>query len=202
MLSELQTRKTVVMKYVLLLVVLLASLGGCSSKPTYEFDYDRGFDFAQLKTYHWYDDMVKSEMSAYRKMNASDKRVREVVGNELFRHGFKESDSRSADFWINYTISKQRQQISRSTGYDQGMHGSVGAGTYGKSVSVGYSSGPSVREYEEGTAILDIIDATTQKIVWRGVAEGRLKDHPSMNERYKVTVEVTRELLAGFPPAP
>ena len=190
------------MKTLFSLLLSLALLGGCSSKPTYEFDYDHGFDFAQFKTYHWYDDMVKSEMATYRKMNASDKRIREVVGNELFRHGFKESDSRSADFWINYTISRQRQQISRSTGYDQGMHGSVGAGTYGKSVSVGYSSGPSVREYEEGTAILDIIDASSQKIVWRGIAEGRLKDHPSMNERYKVTVEVTSELLAGFPPAP
>ncbi|MDA0630464.1 MAG: DUF4136 domain-containing protein [Proteobacteria bacterium] len=188
------------MKHTLSILVLFALLAACSSKPTYEFDHDHGFDFSRLKTYHWYDDMVKSELGAYRKMNASDKRIREVVGNELFRHGFKESDARAADFWINYTISKQRQQISRSTGYDQGMHGSVGAGTYGKSVSVGYSSGPSVREYEEGTAILDIIDASTQKIVWRGVAEGRLKDHPSMNERYKATVEVTRELLAGFPP--
>ena len=202
MLSKLRSKKTVAMKTLFLLLLSLALLGGCSSKPTYEFDYDHGFDFAQFKTYHWYDDMVKSERATYRKMNASDKRIREVVGNELFRHGFKESDSRSADFWINYTISRQRQQISRSTGYDQGMHGSVGAGTYGKSVSVGYSSGPSVREYEEGTAILDIIDASSQKIVWRGIAEGRLKDHASMNERYKVTVEVTRELLAGFPPAP
>ncbi len=138
------------MKHTLFILVLFVLLTACSSKPTYEFDHDHGFDFSRLKTYHWYDDMVKSELGSYRKMNASDKRIREVVGNELFRHGFKESDARAADFWINYTISKQRQQISRSTGYDQGMHGSVGAGTHGKSVSVGYSSGPSFVSMRRG----------------------------------------------------
>ena len=38
------------------------------------------------------------------------------------------------------------------------MHGGVAAGTYGRSVSVGYSSGQSVKTYEDGTAMFDVID--------------------------------------------
>jgi len=184
-----------------LTVLMLVGLVACASKPTYEFDYDRNFDFSAFKTYHWYDDMVHTRESEYRKFNASDKRIREVVGRELARHNLRESTTQQSDFWINYNVSKQRQQIIHTTGYDQGMHGSVSGGTYGRGVSVGYSSGPSVREYDEGTAILDIIDAKTQKIVWRGIAEGRLKDHPSMSERYNATMAIASELLADFPPA-
>lgn len=178
----------------------LLGLMACSSKPTYELDYDHNFDFGAFKTYHWYDDVVSSREGEYRKFNASDKRIREVVGRELARHNLSESKTDEADFWINYNVSKQRQQIVHTTGYDQGMHGSVAAGTYGRGVSIGYSSGPSVREYDEGTAILDVIDARTRKIVWRGVAEGRLKDHPTMSDRYKATMAVASELLADFPP--
>ena len=125
---------------------------------------------------------------------AAGERARKAV------HNLRESKDEGADFWINYTVSKQRQQIIHSTGYDKGMHGGVSAGSYGNSVMVGYSSGPSVREYDEGTAILDVIDASTQKIVWRGIAEGRLKDHPTMSERYKATTAVASELLGDFPP--
>lgn len=181
-------------------IVVVGMISACASKPTYELDYDRDFDFSNFKTYRWYDDVVHSRESQYRKFNSSDKRIREVVSKELAVHNLRESKDEGADFWINYTVSKQRQQIIHSTGYDKGMHGGVSAGSYGNSVMVGYSSGPSVREYDEGTAILDVIDASTQKIVWRGIAEGRLKDHQTMSERYKATTAVASELLGDFHP--
>ena len=60
--------------------LMLIVLAACASKPTYEFDYDHNFDFSSFKTYHWYDDMVHTRESEYRKFNPSDKRIREVVG--------------------------------------------------------------------------------------------------------------------------
>ena len=121
------------------IVVFFAMISACASKPTYELDYDQDFDFSNFKTYRWYDDVVQSREAQYRKFNASDKRIREVVGKELAVHNLRESKTEDVDFWINYTVSKQRQQIIHSTGYDKGMHGGVSAGTYGNSVSVGYS---------------------------------------------------------------
>ena len=100
--------------------LMLIVLAACASKPTYEFDYDQNFDFSSFKTYHWYDDMVRTRESEYRKFNPSDKRIREVVGRELARHNLRESSSAEADFWINYNVSKHRQQIVHTTGYDQG----------------------------------------------------------------------------------
>lgn len=173
-------------------------LSACADKPTYDVDYDQSFPFAGYKTYRWYDDDHATRESQYRRRNSSDQRVRNTANQELMQRGYKESLSGRADFWVNYHVTKRQTQ--KITGQEQGMHGGVGVGTYGKSVSVGYSSGPSVKTYEDGTAVFDVIDINTGKIVWRGVAEGRLKNNMSKAEREQLTITVIHELLKQFPP--
>ena len=60
-------------------------------------------------------------------------------------------------------------------------------------MSIGYSSGQSVKTYEDGTAVFDVIDIRTGKIVWRGVAEGRLKNNMSKADREQLTITVVHE---------
>ena len=72
-------------------IVVVGMISACASKPTYELDYDRDFDFSNFKTYRWYDDVVHSRESQYRKFNSSDKRIREVVSKELAVHNLRES---------------------------------------------------------------------------------------------------------------
>lgn len=184
-------------------VMLASALVACSSQPTFEYDYDRAYDFSSVNTYRWYDDQVSSREADYRKHNASDRRVRDAVAAELKKKGLHESSSGRGDIWLNYSVAHQKQRIERTTGYGgSGLHGSAAAGSYGRGVSVGYSSGPSIREYDDGTAVLDVIDAKTQRIVWRGIAEGRLKNNRSVKDKRKTTITIARDLLANFPPTP
>ena len=181
-----------------LLTVCLVLAVGCADKPTYEFDYDQAFPFGGYQTYRWYDDDHNSRESQYRRRNSSDQRVRNTANQELVQRGFREAPRGAADFWVNYHVTKRQTQ--RVSGQEQGMHGGVGVGTYGKSVSVGYSSGPSVKTYEDGTAVFDVIDIRSGKIVWRGVAEGRLKNKMSKADKEQLTITVVHELLKQFPP--
>ena len=176
----------------------LALLTGCADKPTYEVDYDQSFAFAEYKTYRWYDDDHNSRESQYRRYNSSDQRVRNTADQELAQRGFRQGARGQAEFWVNYHVTKRQTQ--KISGQEQGMHGGVAAGTYGRSVSVGYSSGQSVKTYEDGTAVFDVIDIGTGKIVWRGVAEGRLKNNMSNADREQLTITVVHELLKQFPP--
>jgi hypothetical protein len=180
------------------LTVCLVLAVGCADKPTYEFDYDQAFPFGGYQTYRWYDDDHNSRESQYRRRNSSDQRVRNTANQELVQRGFREAPRGAADFWVNYHVTKRQTQ--RVSGQEQGMHGGVGVGTYGKSVSVGYSSGPSVKTYEDGTAVFDVIDIRSGKIVWRGVAEGRLKNKMSKADKEQLTITVVHELLNQFPP--
>lgn len=185
----------------LLGILLLAT--GCASKPSYDIDFSDSFDFASLHQYRWYDDLHSSQMADYRQYNSSDKRVRTYVDRELARLGFSESESDQPDFLVNYSISKQDQmRIDSFSGYPQGVHGGMGVGTYGAGVSIGYSSGPSVKHYQEGTVVLDVIDARSSKIVWRGIAEGKLKDSLTQKDKNRIASEVSRALLEDFPPRP
>ncbi|WP_167854972.1 DUF4136 domain-containing protein [Mangrovimicrobium sediminis] len=185
-------------------VALLALLGlaACSNQPSYVIDHDTGTDFSRYKTYRWYDDIHDSKEADYRQYNSSDRRVRTYVDRELAQKGFRESTTDTADFWVNYNISRQeRMKIDNFSNYPSaGMHGAVGVGTYGSGVSLGYSSGPAVREYQEGTVVLDIIDSHSAKIVWRGIAEGRLKQSLSIADKNRIASTVSREMLADFPP--
>ena len=179
-------------------LVCLALLAGCADKPTYDVDYDQSFPFAEYKTYRWYDDDHNSRESQYRRYNSSDQRVRNTADQELMQRGLRQGDRGQADFWVNYHVTKRQTQ--KISGQEQGMHGGVAAGTYGRSVSVGYSSGQSVKTYEDGTAMFDVIDIKTGRIVWRGVAEGRLKNNMSKADREQLTITVVHELLKQFPP--
>ena len=179
-------------------LALVLALAGCADKPTYEIDYDQSFNFTQYQSYRWYDDDHASRESQYRRQNSSDQNVRSVANSELVARGFREVTRGNADFWVNYHVTKRQTQ--KITGQEQGMHGGVGVSNYGKSVSVGYSSGPSVKTYEDGTAVFDVIDVRTSKIVWRGVAEGRLKNKMSYADKQALRVTVLHELLSAFPP--
>jgi len=185
-------------------IALLALLGlaACSHQPSYVIDHDAGTDFSRYKTYLWYDDVHDSVEADFRQYNSSDRRVRTYIDRELQQKGFRESTADTADFWVNYNISKQdRMQIDNFNNYPAaGMHGAVGVGTYGSGVSLGYSSGPAVREYKEGTVVLDLIDTHSGKIVWRGIAEGRLKKSLTIADKNRIASEVSREMLADFPP--
>lgn len=171
---------------------------GCADKPTYGVNYDQSFPFAAFKTYRWYEDDHNTRESQYRRYNSSDQRVRNTADQALMQRGFRQGARGQADFWVNYHVTKRQTQ--RVSGQEQGMYGGVAGGTYGRSVSVGYSSGQSVKTYEDGTAMFDVIDIKTGRIVWRGVAEGRLKNNMSKADREQLTITVVHELLKQFPP--
>jgi hypothetical protein len=177
-------------------------LGGCATKTSYNVDYDEYRDFSTYKSFRWYDDVHPSKEADYRQYNSSDGRVRDHVDTYLLQRGFKLLESGAGDFWVNYHISKQNHMKIDNFGRypSAGAHGAVSAGTYGSAVAVGYSSGPSVKEYKEGTVVIDIIDAKSSEIVWRGIAEDRLPKNMGRAERDKMAAVVTRELLEDFPP--
>ena len=176
----------------------LTLFAGCADKPTYDVDYDQSFAFSEFQTYRWYDDDHNTRESQYRRYNSSDQRVRNTADQELMQRGFRQGARGQTDFWVNYHVTKRQTQ--KVSGQEQGMHGGVAAGTYGRSVSVGYSSGQSVKTYEDGTAMFDVIDIKTGRIVWRGVAEGRLKNNMTKADREQLTITVVHELLKQFPP--
>ncbi len=57
-----------------------------------------------------------------------------------------------------------------------------------------------MREYLEGTLILDIVDDRNSKLIWRGWASGAL-DHDPRPDKVRMYVnKAVRKILEKFPP--
>ena len=76
------------------------------------------------------------------------------------------------------------------TRHSYGRRGWYGAG----------SSHTTVRQYEQGTLLLDLIDPESKQLIWRGTGQTRLRDLKTPEEREARVREVVDRILERFPP--
>lgn len=62
----------------------------------------------------------------------------------------------------------------------------------------GTTGGP--RVYSQGNLIIDLVDGKTEKPIWRGVSEKRLRTGLSPAQQREVLTNAVQEVLATFPP--
>ncbi|HEY7533890.1 MAG TPA: DUF4136 domain-containing protein, partial [Nitrospiraceae bacterium] len=62
------------------------------------------------------------------------------------------------------------------------------------------SRGNEVQSYTAGTLLIDVIDTTSSKLVWRGTAAGELKPGLTSAERDERIRTIVHEMLSHFPP--
>ena len=166
---------------------LLAVLAGCSSLSV-KHDYDPEADFTKYKNYAWLDqEMPEDELATNPLIK---KRVHTAVDAVLASKGYKLTEPDQADFVVViHAAIKERMRIQdwgRYGGYDPWW------GPYGGRVDVSY--------YDEGTLVIDIVDAGEKELVWRGTGTGIMKAYAHPEKMQKdLDRDVTR-ILAPFPP--
>jgi hypothetical protein len=172
---------------------------GCSHLRI-ESDYDTDLDFSRFRSFSWLEPPVTSEPSEspvedlidpFEKNSLLDKRVRQAVEQELLARGYARAPDGRSEFELQYhVILKDRTKIrSYPTGYygyrsyPYGYYGTLG--------------GVSSYHYKEGTLIIDVIDASTHRLAWRGWAVGVARKGYYTDE---TVVEAVRAVLERFPP--
>ena len=178
---------------------LALAVAGCSGLKV-KTDYDPSVDFARYKTYAWLKPPVKDEASEsavdeltdpFARNSLLDKRVRNAVEKELAARGFQKAADGSGSFRVAYhVILKDKTRVRSGPGVYYG--GYYDRGHYGASYS-----GVSSYEYQEGTLLIDVIDARSDSIAWRGWAIG------TNREGYygeKEVAKAAHEILQKFPP--
>jgi len=120
-----------------------------------------------------------------------DRRVRGAVERELAARGFQRVEA-DPTFFVEYhtaLASKvQVRSIGSSYGYGPGNWAAVAPG------------GTFARTYDEGSLILDVVDAESRDLVWQGIAWAEVYPTDSPAEREKKINEAVREILERFPP--
>ncbi|MDF7824000.1 DUF4136 domain-containing protein [Pontiellaceae bacterium B12227] len=172
-----------------------AVLSGCSSVSVNR-DYDASFDFKSLKTYAWQHDMQPETGVPRIDNDLNDRRIRNAVDADLASKGFKKVEKNEADFHVAYFMDFQ-QRIDGSGG---SLSFGVGRSSYGRGSSIGYSTGGTISDYEEGQLTIDILNPSDEQTIWRG--RGRRRTSSSDNPE-KITARVNdavMRILKKFPP--
>ncbi len=170
----------------LVLGILVFFLSSCSSVSV-KTDYDREIDFQKYKTYAWTEREVPDDALAQNPL--VKRRVQTAVNATLRSKGYSLVEREQADFVVVIHAGiKERMRVQ-----DYGRYGWYDPwwGPYGGRVEVSY--------YEEGTLVVDIVDAQKEELVWRGMGTGIVKKRVDPDKMQKDIDEDVRAILADFP---
>ena len=168
--------------------VLLALVAGCAAPVHYEYN---PAPYASWHSFAWKAPAPGTVRNPILDSGILATRVAEAVKSTLAGKGYTEvAAPANADFLATYhTALRESQQPGSSFGF---AYGTFGPGYN----TVFVDTGPN-RRMQEGSLILDVIDAGTHKLVWRGWVTRDLEQN-----QYSATAvnRAVQRILARFPP--
>lgn len=170
----------------------LCLLAACAIKPPHE--YDQQADFSQLQTFAWLDpEYEREDVSVSHPVLESPllgQRVERAVTAALQEKGFRPVEE-NPDFYVTYHTA-QNENERRGASYIQ-----LGYGRYDPFFGTGVLLDMTPRSFQEGTLIIDIVDAETDQLIWRGWRDAYLTQRNFEDAQVNETV---RRILTAFPP--
>jgi len=181
-------------------VLVTALLAAACSGVTVNQDFNPGTDFSALRTWDWMPMPTQPSGDRRTDNEVVDQRIRSAVEAELQRKGFSRVTSGDPDFRVGYQITLDDrvdyQTVNTYWGPGWGYSGVYG-GYYGPAVGTSQSY---ARGYTMGTLVLDFFDVASKELVWRGSAEGNLREYKTSEEKQERANKVVRKILDQFPP--
>ena len=173
-------------KLVFSLMLATMVLSACSSYNYYAVNNGK-VDQSRYQTYAWVP-ANQSKTSNYYENDIAEDKIITAINAELNARGFK-VDSRRPDLLIRYTaVTDNKSRVISDPVYYQPAARYVPVRGFYRGRAVYYYqyyrpfpiyAGTETRkiEYEEGNIVIDLIDRSSSKVIWRGVAKGEV-DNP------------------------
>jgi len=163
------------------LVLGTLALSAQAQKP--QIQWNSKYNFDGVDTFAWQDTPDTSLENQNPFMHSL---IKNTIEAELATSGLTEVES-NPDVWVNYHASTttETQLRTDSYGYSMGGYGMAGWGYYGMAAGP-VSSTTRVVEYTKGTLVVDIWDAASKELVWRGMVSDTLPDNVQKAEKLVV----------------
>ena len=184
------------------LAILLMASAACAPLPKIGYDYDRGVNFSAYHTYDWLSGEQEKTGDRRADSSAVDMRIRFAVDAQLLLKSYRRLADEMPDFYVAYHIGLKDMTPTVSTQYYS--HGMAGR-PFSYSADTRSTGGekPTFNEapaYLTGSLLIDIIDAASNRLVWRGTAAGEVDPGLSSAERDERIRTIVRKMLSHFPP--
>ena len=172
-------------------------LWGCSSNPV-SYDYDPAIDFMAFKSYRWLPVHHHGQQDPRIHNDLMDERIKGAIDGTLARRHYirreasADQSEQTVDFLVSYQIGvEKRTDVDEiETGFGFGY----------RFMDIGFRTETIVREYDEVTLYIDVIQPDSEKLIWRGMRTYRYHKGGTVAERDERVQIIVAEILAGFPP--
>jgi hypothetical protein len=172
-------------RVVFVLIGMMFLFAAKSSAQQVKTDYDRSANFGQYKTYSWAQVKTKDALDV--------DRIKTAVNAALAAKGWTQVDS-GGDVSI-VAIEMTQNQQTLNTFYD-GFGGGWGWRRFGGG---GFGEATTTTEtYKVGTLIVDLFDAKTKQLIWRGTSSNTLSNNSDKN--IKNLDKGADKMFKHFPP--
>jgi hypothetical protein len=178
------------------LAVISMAVAGCASKPAIETDYDHTVDFSQYKTYAFFNPMG-IENPNYSSIYGSI--FRDAISKEMESRGYRQSDNPDLLINVSGRLQDKTKVTTTSDPYMAGGYYGYRRGAYGAWGGYGYGTTTHVSNYTEGTVNVDMVDRALKRMVWEGVAVGRVNEKRTNDETRANIYSGIQEMFAGYP---
>jgi hypothetical protein len=177
------------MTWIVALVALLSPSVAMAQKTSY--DYDKAANFAGYKTYAFKEGTKAGQVLI-------DERIVAAIEAEMAAKGFTKSETDPNVFVVYHVAVDTQKDIST---YSSGYAG--GYGRYGWGYGGGWAGGTtttSVRDILVGTLVIDMADAGTRKLAWRGMGVKEVDVQASPEKRDKSIRNAVKKMFKNYPP--
>jgi hypothetical protein len=167
-----------------LVVSLALSFINCSTLSV-STHYDKSVTFSGLKTYSWIPAPQKLRDNPKVDWEVLDSRVRSAVDEVLSAKGFSRVASGGPDFLVGYNVTLDKKTIATTLD-----------AVYSLTRPPGWAS----FDYEQGTLILNIIEADTRRLMWLGQAQDEVSFVANPEQKKEQINKAVKLMLENFPP--
>jgi uncharacterized protein DUF4136 len=148
------------------------------------YDFDRATDFSRIKTYQWTEGTTLRD-------ELNHKRVVGAIDRQLMLKGLVKAEGGvKPDVLVAYHASFDRDlQINMmESGWGGPRFGGLRSGT------------ATTQKILTGTLVIEVVNAATHSIVWRGMAKDELDADAKPEKREKDINRAAEKLFKNYPP--
>jgi len=169
-----------------------AALLACAGAPI-SVQFDREEDFSALRKFAWYPNRTAAQTEKRRRFPDQFAAADRALEMRLMERGFQKAPREVADFLVLFQLSLERRFDTRTVNEPYRMHGSEWEVNR-------VVTREETFEYKRGTVVVDVLDARSRRLVWRGSSSDALElDQVPSAEHVEKRVS---EIVAKFPPTP
>ena len=172
--------------------VLVASVAAAQDVG---YNFDQQADFTKYKTYKW---VAVKGAQAPNELVA--KQITDAIDRQFATKGLARTEGDTADLLVAYqvAVNQEKEMTTWDTGYGAGP--GWGGRYYGGYYGGGGMSTSTTSTIHIGTVAVDMYDAATKQLVWRGMASKQIDEKAKPEKRQKNLDKGMAKLFKNYPP--